>query len=92
MPFPLILLAWGQLPLQQYNLQAYFNPNWTATPQGFNGSGGIGTSIDIFYGADATSSSATTPMTFSAPTPFGAGLGITGASGPVSLTTAPAIH
>lgn len=70
---------------QAYTLPSNFSPDWSSTPEGFNGSG-PGTVIDIFYSADATSSTALTPMTFNTPTASGSGLGISGANGPVTLT------
>ena len=70
---------------QSYTLPTNFDPNWSSTPQGFTGSG-PGTVIDIFYGANGSSPYSPDPMTFTAPTASGAGLGISGANGPVSLT------
>ena len=86
---------------QTYTLQADFNPNWTAVPQGFVGAGGpvctsenctvggVGTNVDIFYSAVATSTTATTPMTFSSPNVSAtsvAGLGITGGTNGQQVT------
>ena len=74
---------------QTYTLQADFNPNWTAVPQGFVGVGGVGTNVDIFYSAVATSTTATTPMTFSSPNVSAtsvAGLGITGGTNGQQVT------
>jgi hypothetical protein len=70
---------------QSYTLPSNFDPNWSGTPQGFSGSG-PGTIIDIFYGANGSSPYAPDPMTFTAPTASGAGLAVSGAAGPVSLT------
>lgn len=70
---------------QSYTLQSDFNPDWNAVPDGFVGSG-PGTTIQIFYSATATSTNATTPTNFTSPTASGAGLGLTGVTGPVSLT------
>lgn len=70
---------------QPYTLQSDFNPNWTAVPQGFSGSGS-GTSVNILYSTPAYSTYAPTPTAFNTPTAAGAGLGITGTNGPVTLT------